>query len=119
MIQDHDERGAGSVLIVILMAFLVMVATAAMVVAGWVGAQRKAQEAADLAALAGAAAYQSGAEPCEAAESAARNNGSELTACEFRGHAESFVIEVKVERSVDTLPGMPDFVTGEAAAGRT
>lgn len=115
----RGERGAGTILVVVLIAILVIAATAAMVVVGWFGAGRKAQEAADLAALAGAGAYQSGGEPCEAAKSAADKNGAELTACEFRGHEASFVIEVTVKRSVDTWPGMPDFVTGEAAAGRT
>jgi secretion/DNA translocation related TadE-like protein len=51
------------------------------VAAAMVGDHRRAQGAADLAALAGASALADGGDPCAAAERVAAENGASLTGC--------------------------------------
>ena len=96
-----DERGAGTVLVVGVIAVLL---AAALGVSGLIQAQAAAgrsRAAADLAALGGATARaSSGApgDPCEAASRVARVNGAEVTTCSVTG--EDVVVEVSVEARV-------------------
>ena len=80
----HDD-GAGTVLALAMMGLLVVVGLGVAGVVGVVAAHRGAQSAADLAALAGAAALQDGADPCERATEVARRNRADLRACEVDG----------------------------------
>ncbi len=77
------DRGAATVLAVALLGLLVLVAHALSVVAALFVAHRTAQSAADLAALAGAAAAAATNrdEPCAAARTVAEANGAHLEQC--------------------------------------
>ena len=91
------ERGAGTVLVVGVIAVLL---AAALGVSGLIQAQAaagRARTAADLAALGGATALSSvlaPGDPCEVAGRVARANGAEVTACTVTG--EDVTVEVSV-----------------------
>lgn len=76
-----DERGAASLAVVTMAAVLMLVAVAATMVVALVRTHRIAQSAADLAALAGAAAAQQGGDGCAAAAEVASANGGRLLGC--------------------------------------
>ena len=96
-----DECGAGTVLVVGVIAVLL---AAALGVSGLIQAQAaagRARTAADLAALGGATALSSvvaPSEPCETAGRVARANGAEVTVCTVVG--EDVVVEVSVRTRV-------------------
>ncbi len=94
-------EGAGSVLAVSMMGVLVTVTLAAAGVVGVVAAHRVAQSAADLAALAGAAALQDGGDACGRAAAVADRNQARLTGCEVAGWNVSVVVTADTAR----LPG--------------
>jgi len=81
----RGERGAASLLVVSCVALLLLIGCALGVVAAMVRAHRAAQSAADLAALAGAAAHQRGEGACVAASSIASANGASLDTCSASG----------------------------------
>ena len=81
----RDDVGAGTVLAVAMMGLLVTVTLTCGGVVAVVAAHRQAQSAADLAALAGAAALQDGGDPCQHAGQIASRNGAHLTRCQVDG----------------------------------
>lgn len=83
---SRDQRGAATVLVVAMAGVLLLVGAAAGVVAAIVVAHRKAQAAADLAALAGAEvvadpAHRGARDPCATAREVASANDAELSSC--------------------------------------
>jgi len=82
---DHrrgpGERGAATLLIVAAAGLLLFVGLALSGVSAVVVAQRRAQSAADLAALSGATAAADGRDGCAAAAATARANGAALVSC--------------------------------------
>ena len=96
-----DERGAATVLALAMMGLLVVVTVAVGGVVGVIATHRTAQAAADLAALAGAAALQDGGDACDRAGVVATRNHARLAACRVEGW------DVSVEVVADTarLPG--------------
>ena len=94
MTRGRGERGAASVLTVAVLGLLLLVGAALAVVAAMVAAHRTAQAAADLAALAGAAAHQDGADACGTAAGVAADNGATLTGCTVDGR--DVLVEVEV-----------------------
>lgn len=76
-----DERGLATVAAIGLLGVLVIVTTLCVGVTALVLAHRRAQVAADLAALAGASALQRGADPCAAASTIADRQDAHLTGC--------------------------------------
>jgi len=111
--RPRDETGAATLLVVAMAGVLLMVGSALGVVQAMVVAHRKAQAAADLSALAGAAARAQGQEPCPAAETVARRNGAQLVRCQES--AGDLIVEVVV-----TGPrwlGQQGDLTAEARAG--
>ncbi|WP_081689951.1 Rv3654c family TadE-like protein [Leifsonia xyli] len=78
-----SDRGAGTVLAVLIVAVVVVVGLLVMAVCGALAAQRRAGVAADLAALAAAdiAIGRLPGEPCEVARNIARANGAVVSAC--------------------------------------
>ena len=96
-----DERGAGSVLAVAMMGLLVTVTVAAAGVVGVVATHRTAQAAADLAALAGAAALQDGGDACAQAAAVAERNLARLDSCAVDG----WDVAVGVTADTAHLPG--------------
>ena len=77
----RSDRGAVTVLAVAILGFLILLAAAFAVAEAMVVAHRRAQAAADLAALAGATAAQQARDPCASASQVAAANGAVLTAC--------------------------------------
>ena len=91
---SRDQRGAASLLVVALLSVLLLVGAALGVVAAMVWAHRAAQSAADLAALAGAAGLQTGADACAAAARIADANHAGLDSCLVQG--DQVVVSVTV-----------------------
>jgi secretion/DNA translocation related TadE-like protein len=106
------EDGAGTILAVAMMGLLVTVTIATSGVVGVVAAHRRAQSAADLGALAGAAALQEGSDPCQRAGAIARRNGSQLRSCRVDG----WNVGVEVASTI-TLPGGSLDLTARGRAG--
>ncbi|WGT47637.1 hypothetical protein [Tessaracoccus lacteus] len=105
-------------LVVGLCACVLAVTLAACVLIGWFAVARKAQQTAELAALAGVSAAVRGADACTAAASAAARNAATMTGCEVRGTEPWVVVEVEVSaRLVGSIPGAPERVTRRATAG--
>ena len=100
----RDDRGVGTVLAVALAGVLLLVGVALAEVTGLVVEHRRAQAAADLAALAAAGG------DCSAAAPVAEANGARLVACTPTGH--DVVVEVSV--AVDGWLG-PDATLGARA----
>lgn len=109
----NRERGAASVWVVNCLSLLLVVGAGTGVVAAMVVAQRRAQSAADLAALAGAHAWVSGRDACAAAGRFASANGARLVVCVVSDAA--VTVEVLVS-GPHWLGQRADF-TGEARAG--
>lgn len=100
----RSQRGAATVLVVTFLAILLTVTSALAVVMGLFVDHRRAQSAADLSALAGAAAAGRGADACAAAGRVASSHGAQLTRCAVLGH------DVRVRVSV----AGPRVVSGRA-----
>lgn len=109
----RGESGLATVVGVALAGLLVTVAVAAAAVAALVDAHRRAESAADLAALAGGGALVGGSDPCAAAARIALRNDARLDSCQVQGS--SVVVQVTV--SGPALPGMRTRLTGRARAG--
>ncbi len=107
------EAGSATVLVVAMAGVLMFVLVALSSVSGLVTAQRTAQAAADLAALAGAATAMGGGDPCGQAALIASANSAGLEACsEVAG-----VVVVKVTVPGPRWTGRSVRVGAEARAG--
>jgi len=95
------EDGVAVVMALGLMALLMLLAYLGGGAVALFAAHRQVQTAADLAALAGANALQSGGAPCEVAHQVAVRNGGELLHCVVQ---DSTILLV-VERPVPALLG--------------
>ena len=89
-----DERGSASLMVATCLALLLTIGAATGMVAAVFRAHRSAQAAADLAALAGAAAGQRGDDGCAAADRFAIANGAVLVSCRLEG--DDVVVRVEV-----------------------
>jgi secretion/DNA translocation related TadE-like protein len=112
-VTGHGERGAATPLAVALLGLLLFIGAALGVVTAIVHANRQAQSAADLAALAGAAAHDEGRDGCGAAARVAKANGSALSGCAVEGR------DVRVQVTVEGPHwlGQTADLTAEARAG--
>ena len=115
---SSDERGsAGGLTLAIVLCLLMMMLVAAWLVS-WFGAAHRARSAADLAALAGAAVHEQGADVCQAAQDNAVANGAKLSACSVEEGAGDFIVNVKVQVPlIPNVPGGPQAVQASARAG--
>lgn len=93
MSSRHD-RGSATLFAVACLGLLLLVGTALGVVAAVFVAHRSAQAAADLAALAGAAAVADGADGCAAAGRIAAANGAQLGECHVAGAEVTVMVTV-------------------------
>lgn len=93
---SRGESGAGTVLAVAMLGILVTVTVATAGVVGVVGAHRRAQSAADLAALAGATALRGGGDPCGRAAVIAERNGVDLRQCRVQEWDVSVVVARRI-----------------------
>jgi len=112
-VNGRDERGSGTVVALIAVTVLLFVTTALAGATGLVVAQRRAQAAADLVALAGAHGHASGRDACAGAAAVAGHNHSRLVSCRLVGD------DVWVEVSVfgPRLLGRRHDVCAQARAG--
>jgi secretion/DNA translocation related TadE-like protein len=113
LVSRKEERGSTTLLAVMLLGLLTAVTLGASSVGAVLVGQRQAAAAADLAALAGAAAAQRGADPCVAATRIASDNGASLTGCARRG--ETVTVTVELAAHTPVWPSVP--VSAEARAG--
>jgi secretion/DNA translocation related TadE-like protein len=114
------ERGAASILMIGLMGVVMMLGSAAIVIAGYLEAHHRARAAADLAALSGAAAYQQGHDPCAQAKRTARGNRATARHCDQVGDQIDFVVTVRVGVVIPLrIPGLPRTAEAVAYAGPT
>lgn len=81
LVGQVDQDGAATVIGVALCGLIVVVTMLVVGVVGLVATHRRAQAAADLAALAGAAAAQEGRDACMQAREVAQRNRARLTRC--------------------------------------
>lgn len=95
-----DERGAATLLVVAVVGVLFFVLGALAVVGGIVVAHRQAQAAADLAALAGAAAIADGDDGCARAGALAAANDATLLSCAVAGQEITVRVGVSGPRAV-------------------
>ncbi|WP_299931158.1 Rv3654c family TadE-like protein [uncultured Nocardioides sp.] len=114
--EARGESGAATVLVVAMAGVLMFVMVGLAAVGGLVTAQRRAQAAADLAALGGASALagvRGSADACAAAARVAGANAAALDACTPDGRT------VRVTVSVDgpDVPWREVRVSAEARAG--
>ena len=91
---ERGERGAATLLALGMAGVLLMVGAALGVVGALVADHRRAQAAADLAALAGATATARGDPGCAAAGAVAGLNHAELLACVLDGATVTVRVEV-------------------------
>lgn len=91
----RSERGAVTVLAVAVLGLLLLIAGALGVVGAMIADHRRAQAAADLAALAAAHQLGRGGDPCASAAQIAVLNHARLSACAVAG--DDVVVTVLVE----------------------
>lgn len=89
--EARGEAGAATVLVVAMAGVLLFVMVGLAAAGGLVTAQRRAQAAADLAALAGAT---TGGDSCEEAGRVAAANGADLDRCLREGEVVSVAVSV-------------------------
>lgn len=114
----HRDGGSVTVHVLVLVSALTAMAVAGAAVGGLLVGQRRAASAADLAALAAAAALQrpampAAAGPCVRAREVAAANGARLERCAVTGQE----VRVSVSVEVATLVGGTWTVAGRARAG--
>ena len=112
----RDQRGAATVLVMPFVGVLALVTVVLAFQGGVLVTQRRVQAAADLAALAGAAALQRGDDGCVAASAVAGRNGARLSDCQVSGTAGRDVV-VTVERDGPAVLGRSVTVEASARAG--
>ncbi len=112
-LRSAGDRGAASLLVATCVAVLLTIGAALGVVAALVRSHRSAQSAADLAALAGAAAWQRGVDACPAASRIAEANRAELVVCRREGED----VLVRVVLTGPRWLGQGADLVGEARAG--
>ncbi|WP_372735450.1 Rv3654c family TadE-like protein [Nocardioides sp.] len=107
------ERGAATVMAICFLSVLMLVGSACGLAIGLVADLRRAQSAADLAALAGAGAIGQGEDPCGRAAAVARANGAHVESCLTSG---SSILVTVVVPGADWL-GLHADLRGQARAG--
>lgn len=108
----RGDQGAAAVLAVTLAVLLLALTSVVSVLGGLLVAHRRVSAAADLAALAGAAALQRGEDPCAAATTTVTANDARMGTCEV--HGEDVLVRATIELSV---LGRTVGVPGVARAG--
>jgi secretion/DNA translocation related TadE-like protein len=100
----RSEDGVATVLSISLAGILVVVALLGGAVVGLVDAHRRAEAAADLAALAGAGALTQGADPCAAAATIAGRNGGHVVSCRTAARTVAVVVAVAAPGALGAMP---------------
>jgi len=103
----HRDDGVATVVGVALVALLVLVGLAAATAGGAVLAHRRAEAAADLAALAAAQAIQGQGDPCRVAQRVSQANGAQLRACTIDGWTADVEVAVTGPRLIGLDLSLP------------
>jgi secretion/DNA translocation related TadE-like protein len=114
--EPDAERGSATLLAVAIIGILLLLGMAANLVVAAAAAHRAAQAAADLAALAGAQAWQvqrDATQACAAAATVAHDNRAGMTVCRVEGDDVLTVVQV----DGPSLFGQTFEITGRARAG--
>ncbi len=111
------QRGAVTAVTVVLVGVIAMTGLLVATLGGAVVDQRRVAAAADLAALAGAAALQHGQDGCAAARSAARSNGARLQDCRVAGRTVLVAVERPPSPALRRVLGRDVRVSSRARAG--
>ena len=109
----RDQRGSAALLAVTMTGVLGVTALLVAVLGGVLADQRRVESAADLAALAGAAAHQDGRDACEAAAHAAARNRASVERCSVDGD----VVTLTVGRLTHRVVGRRLALHARARAG--
>jgi len=112
-VRARAERGSAVPFALAALGVLLFLGAGLGIVAALVVDHRRAQSAADLAALAGASAVQNGVDGCTAASQIADRNGARLTTCESDGEQLTIAVEVDGPQ----LFGQAVRLSAEARAG--
>lgn len=112
-VEPRSERGAGTVLVLGIVAVILLLAVATAALGAAQNARGSAQAAADLGALAGATALRDGFDPCGTAGAAVKRNGAEVASCEVLGAG---TVRVVVTRKVAGPAGELGGAQARAAA---
>lgn len=114
----RGERGSATVLVLAAGLVVLVVGLVLALAVAHAAALHRARGVADLAAVAGAAAYARGA-ACATAVRVAVENGGRATDCRTTGDAIEHAVVVTVEIGVTRpAPGLPGAVRATATAGR-
>ena len=118
--RGYSERGAATFVMIAVMVVVVSFAFAGMVVGRYLVAGHRAQQAADLAALSGAAVFERGDAVCPRVRAIAVANGADLVTCDQVGDQLDFVVTARVRVEVEPamLPGLPRSMEATAYAGK-
>jgi secretion/DNA translocation related TadE-like protein len=108
-----DQRGSATPFAVACLGLLVLLAAALGVVSAMIHAQRRAQSAADLGALAAAHALADGADGCAVGGRIAQANGAVLSSCQVSGPE----VRLRVEVAGPRWLGQTGDLAAEARAG--
>jgi secretion/DNA translocation related TadE-like protein len=101
------ERGAGSVLMVAVVAVVLSAAAAALGLAAALVTRQRAEAAADLGALAGAQALLRGDDACGAAGRVAAAGSARVVACDAAGTTVHLLVEVALPGPLGALDVPP------------
>ena len=115
----RSQRGAaGSVLVAALCLILVSAFMVAAVLIQWFFIARRAEQVAEISALAAVGASVRGDSPCPAATDAAGRNAASVVGCDVRGSGRFVVVEVVVRAPLEPQLGWgPSEVLRAATAG--
>ena len=108
-----DQRGSATPFAIACLGLLLLLAAALGVVSAMIHAQRRAQSAADLGALAAAQALAGGSDGCPAGARVAERNGATVTTCEVAGRE----VRLRVEVAGPHWLGQTADLSAEARAG--
>lgn len=114
-----DQRGSGTALLASTVAILLVLAWAGVIGGAYALGAHRVRGVADRAALAGAAAYVTGSDPCPAVRRQVEAEPpAAVTNCRAVGDMYRYVVSVQVVRPVTIhLPGLPTEVVAVAHAG--
>ena len=119
MSRSRGQRGAaGSVVVAAVCLTLVSAFMAGAVLIQWFFLARRAEQVAEIAALAAVGAAVRGDTPCRAAADAAGRNATTVASCDVRGEGRFVVVEVVVSTPLRPSLGWgPSEVHRSATAG--
>ena len=111
--RGRDDRGSASMLVVVHLTVLLVLGCALAAVGGLLVAHRRAQAAADLAALGAASALAEGRDGCARAGELARANGATVSGCRVDGRE----VRLRVQVPGPRWGGRRPVLSAEARAG--